>query len=83
MKTLIQLTEVALIGDAIKEVAILIDPVEIAIIEQGTQRTATVPLLNTPNQSIPVSIITVKSGRKISVKENFDGIRAIINNATD
>jgi hypothetical protein len=82
MKTLIQLTEVALVGESIKEIEVLLDPFEIAIIEKGTQMTSHTPLVNRPNQSMPISVITFKSGRKFGVKEDFATIVDTITKAT-
>lgn len=83
MKILVQLTEVALVGESIKEVDVLLDPTDIAIIEKGTQLTSRVPLINTPNQSMPISVITFKAGRKLAVKEDFEQIKSVIKAATD
>jgi hypothetical protein len=76
----IELTQVAMQGDRLIEQPCRLDPFEIILQEKGTQKTTTLPILGQTN-SISCTILTLRPGKQIAVKETFEQIESLIPNA--
>ena len=77
----IQLTEVALVGETVKEIPCLTDPTDFSLLQQGTQMINRLPVVGQSN-TMPCTVINYKAGRKIAVKETFAEIQQLVAAAT-